>query len=301
MKLLKSYWKLLLAACLIALLVATSFYFHLHRQLWFWLQETQVSQEVRKQSIWLPDYRAVIQGKILPDLEDDETSGLAWNPATQTLFSVTGKIPHLVEISPEGEILRIIKLEGFSDPEGVEVIDDKRMAIIDERRSQMVVFKLPIETDTLRYDDLVAVNLGVSQVPNKGFEGIAWDRTNQRILLAKERNPFGLFSLPLTEDNSVASLPIELPSAHLFVRDMSSLAVDPRTGHVLLLSDESRLLLELDKQGQTVSYISLLGGFNGLKDSIEQAEGVAIDEHGTIYIVGEPNLFYVFKKPAVTQ
>ncbi len=78
---------------------------------------------------------------------------------------------------------------------------------------------------------------------------------------------------------------------------MSSLAIDPRTGHMLVLSDESRLLVELDENGETVSYISLVRGFNGLKKSINQAEGVAIDEHGTIYLVSEPNLFYVFKKP----
>ncbi len=34
------------------------------------------------------------------------------------------------------------------------------------------------------------------------------------------------------------------------MRDLSSLAIDPRSGHLLLLSDESRLLLELDLDGQ---------------------------------------------------
>ena len=104
----------------------------------------------------------------------------------------------------------------------------------------------------------------------------------------------GCFSLPFPDDNNFPKTLQELPSKHLFVRDMSSLAIDPRTGHMLVLSDESRLLVELDEHGETVSYISLVRGF---KKSINQAEGVAIDEHGTIYLVSEPNLFYVFKKP----
>ena len=80
------------------------------------------------------------------------------------------------------------------------------------------------------------------------------------------------------------------------MRDFSSLAIDQRTGHLLVLSDESRMLLELDPQGNPVSFISLAMVFNGLTRSIKQAEGVAMDAQGTIYIVSEPNLFYVFKK-----
>ncbi|MCP9630896.1 SdiA-regulated domain-containing protein, partial [Rhodopseudomonas palustris] len=76
----------------------------------------------------------------------------------------------------------------------------------------------------------------------------------------------------------------------------SALSVDPRTGHTLVLSAESHLLLELDEKGEPVSFISLLGGFNGLDSKIPRAEGVAIDDEGTIYMVSEPNLFYVFRK-----
>jgi uncharacterized protein YjiK len=56
------------------------------------------------------------------------------------------------------------------------------------------------------------------------------------------------------------------------------------------------MLLELDETGEQVSFMTLLGGFNGLKDRIPRAEGVAMDEHGTLYMVSEPDLFYRFKK-----
>ncbi len=118
----------------------------------------------------------------------------------------------------------------------------------------------------------------------------------QSLLLAKEREPLGLFSLPFPGEDGAPGALQPLHAGHLFVRDLSSLTYDLRTGHTLVLSDESRLLLELDAAGQPVSFISLLGGQRGLKFSIGQAEGVAMDEDGTIYLVSEPNLFYVLRK-----
>jgi uncharacterized protein YjiK len=72
--------------------------------------------------------------------------------------------------------------------------------------------------------------------------------------------------------------------------------VDPRTGHLLVLSADSNMLLELDEQGEQVSFMTLLGGFNGLGDTLPRAEGVAMDGQGNLYMVSEPNLFYRFRK-----
>lgn len=70
----------------------------------------------------------------------------------------------------------------------------------------------------------------------------------------------------------------------------------PRTGHLLVLSADSHLLLELGEKGEQVSFMTLLGGFNGLKHTIPRAEGVATDDQGNLYMVSEPDLFYRFKK-----
>ena len=289
----------LLAACT-ALVFWLLHFFHWDDRLLFLWQEHKTSTQQQADSIWLPGYRAVIQAKPLAGLEKSETSGLSWSPLSNTLFTVTGRIPKLVELSLEGEVLRVVELRGFSDPEGVEVLSDGRIAIIDERRGLLTAFYLPPDAEFIDGEAFPAINLTAVASGNKGFEGIAWDKRNQRILLAKERSPFGLFSLPFPniEEGAATSAPIlqELPSKQVFMRDFSSLAVDQRTGHLLVLSDESRMLLELDTEGNPVSFISLAMGFNGLTSSIKQAEGVAMDAQGTIYIVSEPNLFYVFKK-----
>jgi len=82
----------------------------------------------------------------------------------------------------------------------------------------------------------------------------------------------------------------------LFVRDISSLHFDQYRKHLLVLSDESHLLLELSKEGKAISSMSLLAGQHGLKNMIMQAEGMTMDKKGGLYIVSEPNLFYVFRK-----
>ncbi|WP_439860171.1 SdiA-regulated domain-containing protein [Pseudomonas sp. MBLB4136] len=283
---------------LLLLLALALDYLQWHKRAYFWIKEQGFSLVERQASIWLPDYRAVLRGKPLAGLEDDETSGLTYHPGRDTLFTVTGKHPQLVELSLDGEVLRRIRLEGFADPEGVELVADGRLAIIDERRHTLTSFHLADDAQSIDARNYPAFDLGFADAGNKGFEGIAWDSRRQRVLLGKERGPMGLFSLPFPGEDGAPGTLQPLPMGNLFVRDISSLTHDVRTGHSLVLSDESRLLLELDEDGEPVSFISLAGGRNGLLEGIEQAEGVTMDADGNIYIVGEPNLLYVFKRRA---
>ncbi|AYC31064.1 DNA-binding protein [Pseudomonas cavernae] len=289
------------AFCLLAVTVLAKAW-HWDERAWLWLQELGVGQSARAASVWLPGYRAVIQAKPLAGLDDDEPSDLTYNPASQTLFTVTGMDPQLVELSLTGEVLRRIALVGFANPEGVAMLADGNMAITDERRRTLSIFKLSPLTLELNALDTAERDLGFADSGNKGFEGIAWDPARQRLLLGKERTPTALFSWSSDGGPSLSGAMQPLPSEQLYMRNLSALSVDPRTGHTLVLSAQSSLLLELDERGEPVSFISLLGGFNGLHRKIPRAEGVAIDEQGTIYMVSEPNLFYVFRKePAAAK
>lgn len=273
-------------------------YLHLDDRAQLWLSERNLSKGEQADSIWLPGYRAVLQGKPLAGLENDEASDLAYNPVTRTLFTVTGKTPMLVEISREGEVLRRIPLNGFANLEGVAVLENGNVAVTDERRRTLSIFTLDPLTRELDVHDADEFDLGFADSGNKGFEGIAWDAAQGRLLLGKEREPTAMFSLASDGSRSLAGELQPLPSYGLGMRNLSALSVDPRTGHVLALSAQSNLLLELDEAGEPVSFISLLGGFNGLESRIPRAEGVAMDEAGDIYMVSEPNLFYVFRRSA---
>lgn len=278
--------------------VALANYLHLDDRAWYWLKERNLPVAERDASIWLPTYHAVIQAKPLAGLENDEASDLAYNRVTGTLFTVTGKVPMLVEITRAGEVLRRIPLLGFANPEGVAILDNGDVAVVDERRRTLSVLTLDPQTRELNVTDAVEYDLGFADGGNKGFEGIAWDARQKRLLLGKERDPTAIFSLPGDDPTALSQALQPLPGYGLGMRNLSALSVDPRTGHLLALSAQSNLLLELNEQGQPVSFISLMGGFNGLHNRIPRAEGVAMDEQGTLYMVSEPNLFYVFRKEA---
>lgn len=260
-----------------------------------WVKESFESTAERSESVWLPDYQVDIDAKPLPGMDDDEASDVAFNPRTRTLFAVMGKNPILVELSLNGDVLRKIPLNGWNNPEGVAVLEDGYLAITDERLHDLTVVKVDAQTTSLNHDDFQNHDLGPSVKSNKGFEAVAWDPLRQRLVIGEERPP-RLYTWktdgrsPLTGEKQL------LPSDELDLRNLSALGVDPRTGHLLVLSSDSNMLLELDEQGQQVSFMTLLGGFKGLQHTIPRAEGVAMDDKGNLYMVSEPALFYRFSK-----
>lgn len=259
-----------------------------------WVLERFESKAEQKESIWLPDYRVVIDAKSLPGMEKDEASDLAYNRQTKTLFSVMGKNPFLVELSLQGEVLRKMPLVGWSNPEGLTAMENGLMAIVDERQHMLSIVKVDADTRELNIASFPKYDLGPSKDQNKAFEAITWDPRNQQLLLGEERPP-ALFTWKGDGQKLIGDKQA-LASDELDIRNLSALAIDPRTGHTLVLSADSHLLLELDEKGEQVSFMTLLRGFNGLKNTIPRAEGVTMDEAGNLYFVSEPNLFYRFEK-----
>ena len=293
---------LVLGVMLVALVAAgfAAQHFRVFERAWF--QASQLWQPADPAAINLGEYRAVLQGKVIEGLEDD-VSALTYDPLRKSLFTVTNKKAELVELSLDGRLLRRIALVGFGDAEAVEFIGENTYVITDERQQRLIKVRIDDSTQVLDAKDAEQLTLGINRSGNKGFEGLAYDSVGKRLFVAKERDPMLIYEVrgfpQANAQQPYATHVVTNPrrDARLFVRDLSSLQFDERTGHVLALSDESRLLLELDLEGRPISVLSLKKGRHGLKKSVPQAEGVAMDEDGTVYVVSEPNLFYVFKKP----
>ena len=289
-------------ALLLALLAAgfAAQHYRLFEHTWF--KVNRLWQLANPAAINLGEYRAVLQGQVIEGLEDD-VSALTYDPLRKSLFTVTNKNAELVELSLDGRIVRRIALVGFGDAEAVEFIDANTYVIADEREQRLFKVRLDDNTQVLNAREAEQLTLGIHLRGNKGFEGLAYDSVGKRLFVAKERDPMLIYEVRgFPQDNPQMPSAIHVVTnarrdARLFVRDLSSLQFDERSGHLLALSDESRLLLELDIDGRPISTLSLKKGRHGLKKTVPQAEGVAMDDEGALYVVSEPNLFYVFKKP----
>ncbi|MDF0729387.1 SdiA-regulated domain-containing protein [Pseudomonas entomophila] len=273
--------------------------FRLFERGWFNLKTWWQPAE---QSIGLDRYQVVIEALPIEGLDDD-ISALTYDPDRKTLFTVTNARSELIELSLDGRILRRVPLTGFGDPEAVEYVGPNSYVITDERQQRLIRVRLDDDTLFLDAHDAEQLTLGIGLNGNKGFEGLAYDSAGKRLFVAKERDPMLIYEVHgFPHDNpeqpyAVHVVQDQKRDSRLFVRDLSSLQFDERTGHLLALSDESRLVLELDVKGRPLSTLSLRKGFQGLKQTVPQAEGIAMDDAGTIYLVSEPNLFYVFKQP----
>lgn len=274
--------------------------YRLFERAWFSVQEWQHGEQWREQSLWLGDYRVVIEAKPIANIRD--VSALTYDPDRRSLFSVTNKPAKVIELSLQGDLLRTIDLEGFGDPEAIEYVAPGTYVIADEREQRLVKVRIDDATRVLDAADFQQLSLGIGRNGNKGFEGLAYDAKNQRLLVAKERDPVRIFEVlgfPHVDESKPLVLQVNTDpkrDARLFVRDLSSLDFDAATGHLLALSDESRLVIELNADGKPISTLSLLRGQHGLQRSVPQAEGIATDDDGNLYLISEPNLFYVFRK-----
>ncbi|MHC8307881.1 SdiA-regulated domain-containing protein [Pseudomonas sp. PB3P13] len=282
-------------------LIALGQFMRLFERAWFNVQTFW--QVENAQSIALDRYQVMVEARVIDGLNDN-VSALTYDPVRKSLFTVTNKDSELVELSLEGQIIRRISLVGFGDPEAVEFISEDTYVITDEHQQRLIKIRLDEDTAFLDAADAEQITLGVHMNGNKGFEGLAYDSVGKRLFVAKERDPMLIYEIQgfpyYDPEKSYAVHVVNNPKrdAGLFVRDLSSLQFDERSGHLLALSDESRLILELDVDGRPLSTLSLNKGRQGLQKSVPQAEGIAMDDDGTIYVVSEPNLFYVFKKPA---
>lgn len=292
------------ALTLLVLLILTASFFvareyRVVERLWFnWYVLWQSSDA---QALGLDAYEVEIEARAIDGLEAN-VSALSFDPQRKTLFTVTNKDPELVELSLEGRILRRIPLTGFGDAEAVEYISPGIYVISDEHSQRLIKVHVDDDTTSLDAADAEQLTLGIDAGGNNGFEGLAYDNQGRRLFVAKERRPVQIIEVRGFPDAGTHSPNIlEVTSskqrdAGLFVRDLSSLQFDERSGHLLALSDESRQILELDTEGKPVANVSLTKGSMGLSKSVPQAEGIAMGGDGTLYVVSEPNLFYVFKK-----
>ncbi|MDX5446112.1 MAG: SdiA-regulated domain-containing protein [Zoogloeaceae bacterium] len=296
-------WALGLVALALVASAAAAWHLRLPGIAWYWLAMKSQAEERKSAGVWLPHYRVAIDALPVEGV-DENASGLTYSDHTGTLFSITNKNPMAVlELDTDGRLLRSIELVGASDPEGITHVRDNIFAIADERRQ--AIYRVEIGPETTRIDvgDGARLGLSLGSKGNLGFEGISWDSVGQRLFISQEKAPMRVLvvtGLPGILNGNDFNLQIDewrpTNASGLFVTDLSSLTRHEATGNLLLLSDESALIVEYDSTGKPVSMLPMWRGFHGLSRTVPQAEGLAVGPDGTIYVMSEPNLFYRFER-----
>ncbi|MDY6949383.1 MAG: SdiA-regulated domain-containing protein [Pseudomonadota bacterium] len=236
----------------------------------------------------------------LPAGPASEASAITWNWDSDSLFVMGDEGDAIVEVDRNGTLLSSMSLSGFDDTEGLTYIGAGRFVVLEERLQDAYVLTYTAGGNASR-SSLASASLGVT-VGNVGLEGISYDPASGQYVVVKEKTPQQVNAATLnfgTGGTGTAAVTSLFNPAGLGLLDLSDVQVlstvlDPGSadaGNMLIYSQESSLLLEVDRTGSVLSMYSLAG----ITDS---AEGVTIDGNGVIYVVDEsPTLYALTPAP----
>ena len=234
------------------------------------------------------DYK--IDYSVTIDCIEGNLSGISYNPDSGDFFVISNYPEEIIEITNKGECLNQYPLLGFTDTEDLFYLGDNKFLLVQER--QQTIDLMEIKPDQIEH--LQSLALRIDAQSNKGLEGITYNQQSNSIFFVNER-PQKLLKVvswtPMSGFKKVET--VNSFTAELLLKDYS--AVTDSGQSLLLLSDQSSRLLELDYDGRVKARFDLLADEAG-DSSLNQPEGIAMDTQKNIYVVSEPNLLYVYKK-----
>ncbi len=246
----------------------------------------------------LEKYKRVL-GPVVIDKVENNASDLVFSSKTKTLFLVLNKPTVVMELQLTGAVKRSIELKDFDDTEGITWVGDNMFGVVEERKRNLVLVPIDASTSVVDYAQCEKFPVDPEDGQNTGIEGVGYDSSEQSFLIVKEKTPKRIYKLKRDSakpGGCEVTRPWDPEKDVMALKDLSGVYYDQGTKHWLLLSDESKCLVEVTLDGTEVSRLSLETGKSGLAESVPQPEGITMDEQGNIYICSEPNLFYVFSK-----
>lgn len=232
---------------------------------------------------------------------NNELSALTWNWDTGTLFSVEDEGRYVYEFGTDGTYISRMNLSGFDDPEALTYVGNGQFVIGQERVQNVQQFTYaaggtvsigsPVPLWRTSDPEVPGANnpAGLHSVGNVGLEGISYDRQDGGFVYVKEKTPMRLRVAAIDFGAGTASITDLATPTWPGLLDLSdvatlsgvtSLAGTSSAQNLLVLSQESRVLLETTRTGQVL-------GFFDLTSLGTRIEGVTVDAEGNIYLVNE--------------
>jgi uncharacterized protein YjiK len=248
----------------------------------------------------------------LNSLLAQEVSAVTYNPVTDSLFVVGDGGRSIVQVSKSGALIDSMTLALGASPQGTEFYDTEgltyvggndQFVFVEERDRQVSKFTYVAGT-TLQRSDVQTVDLGTF-VENIGIEGISYDPLTLGLIAVKETQPEGIFqtNVDFAAGTATNGSPTTVNSIDLFdpalagladfadvyaLSNLPSMAGQPQEGNLLVLSQESGKVVNIDRSGSVSSALTIISDpGNPLSVPNQQHEGLTMDHDGNLYVVSE--------------
>jgi len=216
-----------------------------------------------------------------------EPSGLAFNAATNELFTVSDNTGFVYKISTTGTTLQTLNYAG-SDLEGVSMYTTNKILIAVEGSRELIEYDYVVDNGasfTSHVMNYTNTDLSTGG-DNSRIEGVTYDDANNEIYFLNEKNPGAL----IKADGSFNVIN-EYPDPLAHGGDYSGSAYVKETGELWLASDQTSTIYKCNTNGTIIQTfpVTQSGGA-----PIDKLEGIAIDYNNQIlYAVSDAgqNLF----------
>lgn len=202
-----------------------------------------------------------------------EPSGLAYSPATESLYMISDNRAEIFKIDTTGKVLASIPVSAV-DIEGVAVsANGDTLYIVEETAGRVSTM---LADGKIRSSFLVTVRTD----PKHALEGITVDHRGH-LFVINEKTPAML--LEFIGQTEARRLTLD------YTLDISDICYDAASDGFWIVSDESRQVIKISRSG------ALLGAWSS---PVPQGEGIAVIGQ-RLYVVSDIEAkLYIFRKPS---
>lgn len=236
---------------------------------------------------------------------------MTYNWDTDSLFVVGDGGTSVVQLSKTGVLIDSMTLATgsspqnteFYDTEGISYVGNGQFVLIEERVRQANLFTY-VAGSTLTRAQAQTVKLGTT-IGNIGLEGVTFDPATGHFIFVKEKEPKSIFEtgIDFAAGTATNGSPTADAATDLFdparvdtldfsdvfaLSNLPSLAGDPSFGQLLIISQESGQIVQVDRSGNVKHTLTLVADPSDTISIPDMTmEGVTMDRDGHLYVVNE--------------